>query len=74
LRQNDKALLLAAIDAVASIRPQQAGEVLVDLTDSVDEDVVEAAYEAMAMTDLSLDDFDDGEDEDGEGGSGRRLH
>ena len=52
----DKALLLAAIDAVASIRPEEAGKVLVNLTDSEDEDIVEAAYEAMAMADGPADD------------------
>lgn len=61
----DKALVLAAIDAVVSIRPQEAGVVLADLTDSDDEDIVEAAYEAMAMAKgLSGDDFDE-EDDDG---------
>lgn len=54
-----KPLLLAAIDAVASIRPQQAPELLADLTDSDDEDVAEAAHEALAMAEGSLDDDDD---------------
>ena len=45
----DKSLLLAAIDAVASIRPQEARMILADLTDSGDEDIVEASYEAIAM-------------------------
>lgn len=47
-RETEKPLRLAAIDAVASIRPQEAGTILVDLTDSDDEDIVEAVYEAMA--------------------------
>lgn len=56
----DKPLLLAAIDAVASIRPQEAGMTLVDLTDSDDEDIVEAAHEAIALTGgLMGDEFDD---------------
>jgi uncharacterized protein (UPF0147 family) len=42
------------------VRPQEAGLVLVDLTDSDDEDIVEAAYEAMAIAEgLSGDEFDD---------------
>ena len=45
----DKFVLLAAIEAVVSIRPKEAGGLLVDLTDSHDEDIVEAAFEAMAM-------------------------
>ncbi len=58
----DKFLLLAAIDAVASIRPQEAGPALVDLTDSDDEDIVDAAHEAMAMADGPFSDEFDEED------------
>ena len=47
--ETDKPLLLAAIEAVASIRPQEAAETLLDLTDADDEDIAEAAYDAMAM-------------------------
>ena len=58
----NKSLRLAAIDAVASIRPQEAAEILSELTQSDDEDIVEAAYEAMAMSGSFLDeDFDDDE-------------
>lgn len=65
LKQTDKPLLLAAIDAVASIRPNEAGVILVDLTDSDDEDIVEAAHEAMAMAEgVSGDEFDDVEDDE----------
>jgi hypothetical protein len=64
-QDTDKALLMAAIDAVASIRPQEAGMILVDLTDSDDEDIVEATHEAMAMAEgLSGEAFDE-EDADG---------
>ncbi|MCP4577514.1 MAG: hypothetical protein GY846_14660 [Deltaproteobacteria bacterium] len=56
----DKWLRLAAIEGVASIRPQEAAEILSDLTFSDDEDIVEMAYEAMAMSGLFPDeDFDD---------------
>ena len=59
----DKLLLLAAIDAVASIRPREAGVVLVHLIDGDDEDVAEAAHEAMAMAEeLSDDESDDEHD------------
>jgi len=59
----DKTLFLAAIDALGSIRPQEAGDILFDLTKSDDEDIVDAAYEAMAMTEGLLDeDYDDEED------------
>ncbi len=62
--ETEKPLLLAAIDAAASIRPQEAGGILVDLTDSDDEDIVEAAYEAMAMAEGPLSDEFDEEDDD----------
>ena len=58
----NKSLRLAAIEAVASIRPQEAEEILGELTQSDDEDIVEAAYEAMAMSGSFPDeDFDDDE-------------
>ena len=59
----DKTLLLAAIEAAANIRPHEAGTILVDLTDAHDEDIVEAAREAMAMAELEsgLDSHDDDE-------------
>jgi len=73
----DKFLMLAAIDALATIRPQEAEEILLDLTDSDDEDIVEAAHEAMTMAqgllgyeDDGFDDFDEGgefEENDGNG-------
>jgi|GEM_PF-192395 len=65
-KTTEKQLLLAAIEAVACIRPQEAAELLVDLTDSADEDIVEAAYEALAMAEGSLldDDYDDEDDDE----------
>jgi len=60
-----KTLLLAAIGAVASINPAEAGMILVDLTDSDDEEIVEAAHEAMAMAEVgSGGDYDEEEEED----------
>ncbi len=62
--ETDKPLLLAAIDAVANIRPQEAGVILADLTDSDDEDIVAAANEAMAMAEgPSGDEFDEEDDD-----------
>ena len=60
----DKPLRLAAIDAVASIRPDDAGEILGDLLDSPDEDIVEAVHEALAMAEGASD--EDEEDEERE--------
>jgi hypothetical protein len=67
-----KDLLLAAIEAVSAIRPREAGVLLVDLADSADEDIADAANEAMSMaagrSDAEIDnEFDDefgGVDED----------
>ena len=61
----DKWLRLAAIEGVGNIRPQEAAEILNDLTLSDDEDIVEMAYEAMAMSGLFPDeDYDDDGDWD----------
>jgi hypothetical protein len=45
-----KPLLLAAISAAASIRPQEAGAALIDLAASDDEEIAEAVEEAIAMS------------------------
>lgn len=61
----EKSVLLAAIDAVASIRPHEAAEILDVLADSDDEDVVAAVDEAMVMAEVSLnEDEDDALDDD----------
>jgi hypothetical protein len=62
--ETEKPLLLAAIEAAASIRPQEALEILDDLADSDDEDIADAVHEALAMAeghsaDDELDDDDD---------------
>ena len=51
-RDTEKSLLLAAIDAVASIRPSEAANIIPDLLDSGDEDIVAAVHEALAMAEL----------------------
>jgi len=58
-----KHLLLAAISAVGSIRPAEAGNILVDLADSMDEEIAEAVDEAMAEGEMFSDEEDDDEDE-----------
>jgi len=58
--ETEKHLLLAGIDAVASIRPQEAAGILSDLINADDEDIVDAAYETIAMiTEEPWDDEDD---------------
>jgi hypothetical protein len=58
-----KPLLLAAISAVGTIRPAEAGIILVDLADSEDEEIAEAADEAMAEAEVASEEEDDEEDE-----------
>jgi hypothetical protein len=77
----DKALLLAAVDAVVGVRPEEAEDLLAPLLDSPDEDVAEAAYEAVAMAEAllggggeELEDEEEEDEEDDEGGGGGFLH
>jgi len=62
-RETDKPLRLAAIEAVANIRPREAAEILDDLTDSDDEDIVEAVSEARLGIDQMAEGLSDEEDE-----------
>jgi hypothetical protein len=79
-RKTEKPLLLAAIEAVAGIRPSEAAELLMPLTESGDEDIVETVYEALALaegpwTEGEEDDYDDlDSDEDDHPENNRRLH
>jgi hypothetical protein len=59
-------VLLAAISAVASIRPAEAGIILVDLADSDDEEIAEAAAEAMEEAEMASGEQDDEEEDDEE--------
>ena len=54
-----KSLLLAAIGAVASIRPAEAPSVLADLADSDDEEIAEAVDEAIEMSETVSDEDDE---------------
>jgi len=58
-RKTEKGLLLAAIEAAAIIRPGEAAEILGPLLESDDEDIVDAVYEALALTGQFLDEDDD---------------
>ena len=66
--QTEKELLLAAIEAAAMIRPGEAAEIFEPLTDSDDEDIVDAVCEALAMSGEFWDDEEEDEDDD------RTLH
>jgi uncharacterized protein (UPF0147 family) len=58
-----KHLLLAAIEAVPTICPQEARKVLSGLIESDDEDIIEAVHEALAMAEESSGDDEDDEDD-----------
>ena len=63
-KRTDKPLLLAAIEAAASIRPGEAAGILLELTDSPDEDIAEAAHEALVFGGGAWAEDDEYEDED----------
>ena len=65
-RATPRFILLAAIEAVGKIRPQEAGEILADLADSRDEEIAEAAEEAIAMAQAMSGEEDDEEEDDEE--------
>jgi len=58
----DRRLLLEAIEAVASIRPGEAPEVLGALADSDDEEIAEAVHEALVMAGGTRGEADEDED------------
>jgi hypothetical protein len=66
-KDTEKSILLAAIDAAPGIRPDEAMEVLEKLLKSDDEEIVEAAQEAMSMAGAMIDYEYEEEDEDGGG-------
>ena len=62
----DKPLRLAAIEAAGSLDAPDALELLIELADDDDEDIVEAAHDALIMSGAlaELDDDDDEDDDD----------
>ena len=62
----DKRLLVAAIEAVPSIRPDEAQQVLGRLVDSPDEEIAEAAGEALSMAEGPWSEDGEGDEEDDE--------
>jgi hypothetical protein len=61
--KTEKALLLAAIEAVAGIRPEETADLLDHLRTAEDEDIVDAVNEAVALSGNLIDSEED-EDED----------
>ncbi len=61
----DKDLIFAGIDAVVNLRPEEASYVFGHLIDSDDQDIVDAAFEALSMAEAIMeDDGEFGEDDD----------
>ena len=60
--KTEKRLLVAAIGAAGSIRPREAKARLTELADSEDEDIAEAADEALMMAELPFDTDEEEED------------
>jgi HEAT repeat protein len=63
-KQTEKPLLLAAIEAAANIRPGEAAGILLGLTDSPDEDIAEAARDALVFGGSAWAEDDEYEEED----------
>lgn len=62
-----KPLLLAAIEAVGDIRPAEARDFLQEFAESEDEDIAEAADEAIMMAEAGSDEDDEEEEDEEEG-------
>ena len=56
--------LKEAINAAVNIRPEEAAGLLLDLTDSDDQDIADAAYEAISMAEALLELSDDEDDDE----------
>ena len=57
----EKSLLIAAIYALASIRSEDAWEILDELSDSEDEEIADAVFDALGWVQESLDEYEDDE-------------
>ncbi len=55
----DRELLLSAIAAAGSIRPDEAAEALAALTESEDDEIADAVFEALSMAEGLSDDAED---------------
>jgi hypothetical protein len=63
-KKTQKDLLLAAIEAAAFVNPDEAMPLLADFSESDDEDIAEAASEAMSMGAIVSNDLDEEEDDE----------
>jgi hypothetical protein len=55
----DKWLLIAAIEAAATVNPEESVEILMGFEDSEDQDIADAAEDALITAGMAADDFDD---------------
>jgi len=60
----DKWLLIAAIEAAATVNPEESVEILMEFQDDEDEDIADAAEDALTTAGMASDDFDDDYDDD----------
>lgn len=56
----DKMLLMAAIEAVPGVRPEEAYDILSEFTNDEDDEIAETAMEALAMVEM-VDDYENGD-------------
>ena len=63
-RKTEKPLLLAAIEAAASIRPEEAPGLLDDLLESKDEEIAETVQEALTMAEGFSEEKEEEEEEE----------
>jgi hypothetical protein len=61
-------LRLAAIEGLGLTRASESAEVLFELTESTNEEIADAAWEALGTAQLLADDVDEGDEDAGRGG------
>lgn len=62
----DKWLLIAAIEAAATVNPEESVEILMGFEDSEDNDIADAAEDALVTAGMAVDDFGDNDFDDDE--------
>ncbi len=60
----DKWLLVAAIEASATVNPEECVDLITEFEDSEDEDIADAVEDALTTAGMAIDEFDDGYDDD----------
>lgn len=60
----DKWVLIAAIEAAATVNPEESVDILMDFQESEDDDIADAAEDALTTAGMAVDDFDDDDFDD----------